>query len=141
MRVGQTFYDIWHNTLQPYSKSHHLGNPSPSLKAILLHPNNTWSNIQHSPSSCLQDIIVYYFKEHALWYFHGTINMSLSYSKLSKSRLLKYACKRWYLLDLPKTWFKTKYIFTYGSIKILWTLVKQVIIVTLRIIWIMLHKN
>ena len=36
----------------------------------------------------------------------------------------------WYLLDLHKTWSKTKYIFTYDSIKILWTLVKQVMIVT-----------
>ncbi|WKA08579.1 hypothetical protein VitviT2T_026289 [Vitis vinifera] len=67
--------------------------------------------------------------KHILRYLRGTSDMSLYYSKESKSQLIGYA-DAGYLSDPHKTRSQTGYVFTYGGTTISWRSVKQTMVAT-----------
>ena len=67
--------------------------------------------------------------KHILWYLHGTSDISLCYSKESKSQLIRYV-DIGYLSNLHKARSQTRYVFTYENVAILWRSIKQTMVVT-----------
>ena len=67
--------------------------------------------------------------KHILQYLRGTSDMSLYYSKESKSQLIGYA-NAGYLSDPHKARSQTGYVFTYGGMTISWRSTKQTMVAT-----------
>ena len=67
--------------------------------------------------------------KHILRYLRGISDMSLYYSKESKSQLIGYADVG-YLLDSHKARSQRGYVFTYGGTTISWRSVKQTMVAT-----------